>query len=238
MARTRKQWSVLRATIRQMLRETVSAKSEWTDAQLLDYWNMSQDMRSMQLAEQYEGWTVDRVTADLVAGQSLYTWPEGAGRVLRVLLKDTRGTETTYLDLERDEHYGDDFMIATSAAVGKDGLRPTQRLMGELIVIEPPPSAAVTGGLILEMDNAPLDFTGDTSKVDLRFPIQIETLLVYDTVNLALAVEDHMGNSQAQDPRARSRFEMIRSDYESWWAEYIALRSQSRTFGQSFYLGD
>lgn len=237
MARSRRQWSVLKAVIRRKLRETIAAKSYWTDTELLDYWNEGLELRTMQLDLQHEGWCTDVVKTDLVANQREYSWPEGAGKLRKVFLIRTTGSLVERFRLRRDEKIDDEYILsAINARVGASGYIPTYRMVGELIVLEPTPTESVTQGLELEMDNASIYFDEDTDKLDLRFPVQLENLLIYDTCEQALAVEAAQGN--LPNPESLTRMQRWHGKYEQAFSDWTATRSQGPVYGSGFYWGD
>jgi hypothetical protein len=234
MARARRAWSVLRAEVRNLLRETVTAESFWTDAELLVYVNQALDMRVMELAEQHEGWVTDAFTANIVANQVEYTLQEGIGRVKRVVMIVPVGDDTIEVPLRRAEHW-DDAVYKPTVATTDSNVLPTYRLMGNLLMLEPPPTTAVTAGLRCEFELAPDRLTADDSKIAARFPNVMETLLIYDTWDIALGVEDAQGNV---DEQIKGRLSQFHRKYESMFHAYTAERSFGKSFVTPYYLGD
>jgi hypothetical protein len=220
------------AEIRLILHEPVAANSFWTDPELLMYFNMSIDKRVMELADAHEGWVTDGYTADLVAGQNSYTLPEGCGRVKRVLIVRTSGSTVVETPLIRNQKWSE--RAVTTNVSGTDCL-PTYRLMGEMLYLDPPYGKAITGGLKIEAETAPARLTAGASTLPQRFPDIMETVLEYDTCLLALAAE----GSQGELPEGHVHH--IRTEaakVDRLFKEYIEGRTQGRTFGQGFYLGD
>lgn len=234
MARTRRAWSDIRSDIRTLLRETTAADSYWTDAELLLYANLCQDMRASQMIEAHEGWFTDRFETDLVAGQGEYTIPEGTDRVKRVLLKyEDTGLE---LPLARNERWSDSVVNADTSAVGTlGGVTPTYRFVGEVLLLEPQPTVSRTNGLVLEVESLPARLTGDASKFDLKYPSMFETLLTFDVWDMALGVEDAQGNA---DVSVRGRLQGAHARVEAAFTAAVQMRSFGRTFSKPYNLGD
>lgn len=231
MARTRRKWSALLPFIRRILREQDVSFSEWSDADLLDGWNASLDLRSIQLDERREGWNIDAFETDIVAGQHLYTKPEGAERIHKISMLSADGR--ALLPLLRDERIGRTTLIVPSTVPGYDSQVPRWRLRGEFILIEPPFSEDKEDGLVIEADSAPAFFSGSAdARLSLRFPVRMETLLVYDTVAYALGIEDQLGNTSTDDPQRKSRFQLLHAEYENWWMEYIAESSSDPVYSR------
>ena len=236
MPRGRRTWATMRAAIRRRLRETTAGLSYWSDTDLLDYANFSLDMRSMEMDEAHEGWTGDVLRTTLVAGQREYEWPEGTGRVLRVFIVHTVGDEQTRHQLDRDEKHSADIHSRTGIAVGVEGYRPTYRLLGELLILEPAPTETVTNGLEIEITNAPAFFADDNAKLDIRFPVQLEELLILDVTEMALAIEQQQGN--APNEGTRTMLQNLRRQYEAFWQDWIAVRARSTVRGHMMQWGD
>lgn len=236
MPRGRRTWGDLKAAVRRRLRETNAALSYWSDTDLLDYANFSMDMRSMQLDDAHEGWNADVLVTDIVAEQREYTWPEGSGRVLRVFLVHTLDGNTFKMQLDRDEKRAVDIQSHVTSTVGTRGYRPTYRLLGELLLLEPAPTEDVTSGLEIEITNAPLFFEKDDSKLDLRYPVQLEEVLILDITEMALSVEAQMGN--LPDPDSLTRIQRLRREYEAHWSNWIEVRSESTVRGHAMHWGD
>jgi hypothetical protein len=220
------------AELRLILHEDTAADSFWTDAELLAYFNQAMDLRVMEMADAHEGWMTDPYTADLVAGQVNYTLPEGAGRVKRVLIVVTSGSTTREYPLRRNQRWSQ--AATTTNTSGLDCL-PTYRLMGEMLYLDPPYGKAVTGGLKIEVEAAPARLTAGSSTLAQRFPDVAESLLIYDTALIALAVE----GSQGELPDGYvHHIRTVRAEYERKWKEYIESRTMGRSFSPGLYLGD
>jgi hypothetical protein len=234
MARARRAWSTIRDEVRTLLRETTAADSYWSDAELLIYANLCQDIRATQMLEAHEGWFTDRFEDDLVANQGEYTLPEGTDRVKRVLLKwsDT-GLE---VPLIRNERWSDSVTNNAGGSVAVlGGTLPTYRLVGEVLLLEPAPTEARTDGLVAEIESLPARITGDASKFDLKYPSMFETLITFDIWDMALGVEDAQGNV---DTTVRGRLQTLHAKMEHAFSEAIQQRSFGRTFGRPYNLGD
>jgi hypothetical protein len=233
MPRARRQWSLIRADIRNLLRETTAGLSFWTDAELLLYANLCQDLRVIQMMETHEGWFTDRFEANLVAGQAEYTVPEGTDRIKRVLLRFP--DENLEIPLMRHERWSEPVQHTGAMASGTHGSLPTYRMVGELLFLEPRPTVSRTNGLLIELEGLPARLVDDTSKLDLKFPSMIETLLTMDVWDVAMGVEDAQGNI---DPQVAGRLKAFHQKVESAFAEAVALRTHGRVFSMPFNLGD
>lgn len=234
MPRTRRAWSTIRSDIRQILRETDSTTSFWTDAQLLIYANMMIDRRVMQLATLDEGWVVDEYETDLVSGQRDYTLPEGTGRVIRVVLTYTEGGSTIEREVPRREQIGET-VIHGSGSTDVATYYPTYRLQGPLLVLEPWPQFAATGGLRIDLELAPARLSADGDFVDRRFPDVFETLLTLDVAIFALAVEHSQGDSP---DNYLNHLRGLQAEYEAIFLDYAQERTQGIVAGRGFHLND
>lgn len=232
--RTARQWSVLRAEVRQILRETSSTNSFWSDALLLILWNQQYDLRIMELANQHEGWITECYHADIVAGQREYSMPAGLiTRVKRVNRVYPLGGNNVYVvPLTRFERFSEPLFDNPSSGVDST---PTYRFLNELLILEPTPGQSVTGGLRLDVENAPAHFSLDTDTLPAQFPDLMETMLVYDTAQAALAVEGSQGNL----PEAYvDHILRLRQEYAARFFELTSERSFGRVFSSPFHLGD
>jgi hypothetical protein len=224
---------VIRTEIRTLLRETTSASSFWDDATLLYLFNACIDLRVMQLAMLDEGWVTDQVYTSLVSGQREYTLPEGAGRVKQVTLKYTLGSAQIERDLVRDDQWGTD-MAHGIGATSITNYQPTYQLSANLILLEPKPMFALTDALQIDLEAAPARISADADKIDLRFPDVMETLLVYDTVVLALSQENSQSNQPENYVNAMQSFQQ---QYEATFMEYASDRTEGLTFGRPYRQG-
>lgn len=233
MPRARREWSALRAEIRRNLFETAPALSFWTDTLLQDLWNAAMDLRVIQMSNVEEGWVTDAFQTDLVSGQREYALPEGTGRVKRVTQVFRAGQLDEYeIPLTRWERLSEPMQQLGGAS---ETTVFTYRLLGNLVILEPTPQSNVTSGLRIEMDFSPDRFDSDDDKLDLRFPDVLETLLVYDTVVLALAVEGAQGNF---DPSRAETIRVFKGVYENAFLEYITTRSSGRVFNTPNPMGE
>jgi hypothetical protein len=233
MARSRRAWTTLLAEIRSLLRETTATGSFWSDAQLLIYFNACIDLRVMQLAILDEGWVTDQVYTDLVADQREYPLPEGAGRVKKVSLTYTLGSQNYEIELRRDDRWGKNTVHGVGSA-SITGYQPTYQLQANLILLEPKPRFALASALQIDLESAPARLTTGTDKIDLRFPDVLETLLVFDTVLVALASENNAG-STAQDYVVQYR--EFQQRFEAVFLEYATDRTEGLVVGQPFRQG-
>jgi len=234
VSRARRAWSVIRTEIRTLLRETTSASSFWDDTTLLYLFNACIDLRVMQLAMLDEGWVTDQVYTSLVSGQREYTIPEGSGRVKQVTLVWTSGGVQKEVDLSRNDQWGTQITQGVGAT-SIENYRPTFELSANLILLEPKPMFSLDDALQIDLESAPARIAADGDKIDLRFPDVMETLLVYDTVVLALSQE----NSQSNLPENYvSAMQSFQQQYEASFMEYASDRTEGLVFGRPFRQGD
>ena len=235
LPRARRTWSDMRAELRRLLRETTAADSFWTDPDLLDLFNSAIDLRNMQLGDAHEGWSTITADIDLVADQGNYAIPEGTDRIKRILIVKTEGSATFEVPLTRNERWTEPLYQTSGSTVGRIGQIPTYRVKGEFITLEPKPTEAVVRGLKIELEAPSARLVNDGDKLALRFPGVIETLLIYDTWDLALGVEDAQGNI---DPNVRGRLKAFHRQFEASFFEYTSVRSYGRVFSTPYHLGD
>ena len=232
MPRVTRQWVVLRAEIRRLLRDSVAGNYYWTDADLLDLWNQCLDLRCIDLMLADEGWLSESQTFSLVPNQADYTPAAGVSRIKRVVLSLDNGKIN--VALTRDELIGKS--VYNFASIPSTSYFPTVRVFGAALRLSPPPTVTVTNGLIVEYEAAPLRFTLDTDTLPSGLPTDImETVLVYDTAVAALDVEDSQG--PVSDQRSVSLHRM-QSKLDARFNEHIQDRLQSRVFGTPYSLGD
>jgi len=225
VARSARNWSDIRSDIRTLLRETTGSTSFWSDAELLIYANTALDLRAYQLMDAHEGWLSERFTTDIVADQKEYTLPAGHDRVKRILLRFNEGSRSREIPLVRFERWSEP-MYEGSSSTGV-GSVSSYRLVGNLIYLEPPPTRNETNGLVIEMESLPDRLDEDTDTLDVRFPSFMETLLTYDTWDIALGVEDAQGNV---DPQTRGRLQRFHQKLEGMFNDVTAIRSHGRVF--------
>ena len=229
MARQRRQWSQIWPVIRRWLRETDPALSDVDPTDLVEAWNTCLDLRAGEMDSTEQNWGVEAISASIVAGQRIYSRPEGAERIVGVYALSDDGS--TRIPLQRADADGSVVYLAASQTIGTNGCLPRWRPLGEQILIEPPFTYSLAAGLVIEADTAPDHFSGaDGDKLSLRYPVRLETLLILDTVEFLLGVEDQLSNSRATDARAMSRFEIVHSRYAAWWMDYVAKNSRGPVF--------
>jgi hypothetical protein len=234
--RTRRQWTAMLAEIRRILREPTAASSYWADADLLDMFNRSIDIRTLDLQDAHEGWVTTIASQNIVADQVAYTIPEGAGRIKRVVYKpDTGGASTIEIPLVRNERFQDTLVTNTGTGGGNSGSVPTYRILGNQIQLEPPPKKAVTNGLQLECENIMPRIVNGADLLSLYFPDSMETMLIYDTAVEAMVIEASMGNLTAET--YLSSVIRQRDAYESRFLENIQVRSFGPVYGPAYSLG-
>lgn len=230
MARVQRKWSELEAEIFRRLRET-KGSSYWSDGtndQILDFANQAKDMREMEMHNAYEGYGLVSYTADLVQDQALYAMPSGGSRVWRIFRVFSDGSEKPLVRYERITHGLDASFVHTG-----DQYFPTYRMVGNQIKLEPSPGEAIAAGLRIEVEEASARFSGPDSLLPADWPILSETLIVLDTVLLALSHED------SEDPGAIdvTRSLREREGYASRWNQYIETRTRGLVTGERFSLG-
>lgn len=236
--RTRQAWSALRPQIRRLLLETDSTQTFWSDTLLQDIWNHCMTERALELGEAHDGWLTLGFVTNTVAGQREYAIPEGTERIRGVWLRFESGTAVEEYQLTRDDQIGGDYYQPASGTSFRDGgFRPTYRVVENLLSIEPPDPETRTNGLRLEIDALPPLFDDDNDKLSLLFPMSTEQLLIYDSVLMALGVEDSQGNQEDQQ-QAHSHLYRFQRRLEAAWRDLIAVRNQSRVYGAAFMLGD
>jgi hypothetical protein len=234
--RVREDWATIRTGVRLLLRETDAASSYWSDATLLMLFNDALDQRALEMIEEDEGWSVDEFTADLVAGQREYALPEGGDRVRRVwFIYDHGGMRDEY-EIRRDERPFDGMSHGNSGYSVTGGFyRPTFRIQGDLLILEPRPDSSATAALRVEYEGLQGKIVGDAGKIPLRYPVATETLLKYDTAIKARALEN---NADKPDADFITGLTVERSLIEAAWKQFIKKRTTSVIFSRPMDLGD
>ena len=235
MPRARRDLSTMRTEVRTLLRETDATNSYWQDALLDILINEAIDLRHMMLCDMHEGWDTEVFETNVVAQQSKYQLLEGLGRVKRVLWVDNSNQQGERVEpLQRHERWSEGTFNGTGIT-GNQGNLPTYRVVGEFLTLEPEPQVNLTNGLRIEIEVAPSRLTLGTDTLPLRYPVEIETLLIYDAASAALAVELSQGNA---DERYVNHIERLRREYELRFNEFTEVRSFGRTFASPYHLGD
>ena len=236
--RARENWGTMRRRVRQNIGEEDETDPHWTNQFLLDLFNEHLDLRFMQMCHADEGWSVDEYVADLVANQREYTMPVGADRIRQVKLVETSGGTITETPVGRSERWFDGVVHGSQPTTLLNGYyRPTYRMIGELLLLEPRPSVSLVGGLHVDVEAPQPKLTAaDTSVLPQRFPLVMETLLVLDTAVAVFAEEDAQSET---DPRVSvGRLERRRNRYEAEFLEYVESRQASPVFSRPMHLGD
>jgi len=234
--RVRENWSTILAGVRLLLRETDAAKSYWSDATLLMLFNDALDQRTMEMIEEDEGWTVDEFVAGLVANQREYVLPEGGDRVRRVWFIRTEGTRVIEQEIKRDERPFDGIVHGNSGmSVAAGFYRPTFRIQGDLLLLEPRPDASYSGGLRVEFEALQPKLTGGDSKIPARYPVATETLLKYDTAIKAKALENNQDKPDADFVNGLREERVL---IEAAWRQFVKKRTSSVIFSRPLTLGD
>jgi len=232
--RQRRTQGQMAAEVRRMLRETVTAESYWTDQDILDAMNRCIDFRTLEMAEEHEGWFVAQLVTDIVANQREYEMPTNAGRPRRIGLRFTSGSSVTEFDLWRDDRLGADYSTGSGPFYGY-GVRPTVRTVGNLLLLEPPPTMAQAQGLLVETEVAPPRLVDANSTIPDPFPDLFENLLVHDCFDDLVGIEDAQGNVNEQ---ARGRIQIRHQALVKAWRNYTPLRMDARVLGRAFSMGD
>lgn len=222
-----RQWSDIRSDIYEILRETDQADSYWTPALVLILWNQALDKYNMVLADQQEGWVTSSFTTDLVANQSAYALPAGAGRVRRVVRVRTTGGQVYEHTLSREEHWGGSRVVSAPSTFTPDSYRPTYRLLGNELRLSHSPNFSETDGLRIDLTFSPARFTLDTDTLDPQYPDVMETMLIWDTAYSALSLEGAQGN--VSEGYINS-IKVQRDEFFIRFMEYTATRSFGRSF--------
>lgn len=220
-----------------MLRETVAADSEWSDADLLVFANQALDLRSMQLGLTEGGYLTQRVTANLVADQRAYSVPEGTDVVRAVYILQTVGDRSYEVPIYINEQIYSPVSI-TSPGGTNLGWRPTGRLVGAEIYLEPPPPEALTNGLIWHVEALGARLTTGSSTLPSYFPSTAETLLSYDVWEIAMGVEDATDLENEADASGVARLRATHRKLERAWEDSIDRRFDAPVRGVPFYTGD
>jgi hypothetical protein len=220
--------------LRRLLREETASKSFWDDPQLLDMFNASIDERVMQLATVDESWVTDEYYTSIVAGQREYPLPEGVGRVKRVMLLRTQGSRVTEIPLLRNERWSQP-AVHGEPTVPFNQYKPSYRLLGNLLLLEPWPTVSETNGLRIDLESAPARLASAGDKLALRFPDIMETVLIYDTAVVALAQQNSQGAVGTAD---LPTLEKKQASLSARFAEYVTDRTEGRVAGPGLYLGD
>jgi hypothetical protein len=87
---------------------------------------------------------------------------------------------------------------------------------------------------MIDAEDAPARLAADGDMIDLSFPDIMETLLVYDTVVLALAMEHSMGNLPEDYTNQIKEF---RDAFEAIFLDYCSDRTEGFVRGRPFRLG-
>lgn len=222
----------IEADIRRLLREDTT--DFWSQADLLQLFNENMDLRVLDLAAADEGWNVGTFKTSVVADQREYSLPEGAGRLKRLLWSVDDASSSTgsrETPMERNER------VWSSSGASTDLTRsgvPTFMLEDNLIILEPTPSTARTNGLWIQCEYTPARL-GASDKLDLRFPGEMETMLILDTAVAAMTIE---GAASGEGP-AGLQFAIARqSRYEAGFLQFIQDRSSSPVYTVPYTLGD
>lgn len=225
----------MRTEIRTLLRETDPNSSYWNDTLLNTLLNEAIDYRHMMLCDMHEGWDTEIYETPIVFNQGKYQLPEGLGRVRRILFKFDQGSGNQFeVPLMRSERWSEP-VFNGNTPVTNQGEIPTYRLVGSFLTLEPSPKITGDVKLIIETDINPPRLVSDNDSFPLRWPNEIETLIIYDVAVNALAIEQSQGNA---DPSYVNHLQRMRAEYEARFNEFTEVRSFGRVFASPFYLGD
>lgn len=207
-----------RTRIRRYLRELNPETSFWTDSFLNQLFNAQYRRRCTQLIMAFEGWFVLVAIRDIESGKSTYGFPDGLQRLQKTEMVRSDGRT---VPIERHERH-DEANVSNSTVGGGDQYSPTYRMLGNGIVLEPDPIAAVTGGLRIEYAGLPVMLSADTDKLNPSFPEILDELVVLDTTVAALQAE----GVHEQGPMAA--IFRLREEWEWDWERFIDQRTISR----------
>ena len=229
MARSRRAWSSLRDDVRRLLDDD-GTPQEFTDADLLAFFNECKDHREMALFIQSEGYGVFRYSDSIVAGQQEYALPEETAAVRTIFIKNSGGELKRAIHQDRQftgTYLGDDTQAGSNYF--------TYSLKDNHVFLYPCPSESITNGLQYELEAASDRIANDSDKLPDSWPPFAETLLVLDTAIAALEMqataEGDLGESQITFLIRR------RGRYEELWENYTASRTTSYVFSPGWNQG-
>ena len=152
----------------------------------------------------------------------------------RVVWVTDQGGQRLETPLMRHERWSESVFNGTGTT-GNRGNLPTYRIVGSFLTLEPAPQNIAGISLRIEAEVAPARLVNGTDVLPVRYPVEIETLLIYDTACAALAVEMSQGNT---DERYVNHLEFKRREYEDRFNEFTEVRSFGRVFSSPYHLGD
>lgn len=234
MPRAKKTWTQLLADIRLILGETTAAGSAWTDALLQLLWNHAMDLRFGQMADVQEDWLTAPITLNLVANQAAYALPAGSNSVKRVVRVYTEGGKTYRIPVPRFEPWMDS-EVSSGDANTAASYRPTYRMRGGNLVLDPAPGFALTGGLEVETEPFPDHFSGGSDTLPDSYPDILQSLLIWDTACSAITVEGSLGEDS--DGGFVNHLLARRAELEQQFVKIIEKRQQTPTRTRAYSLG-
>lgn len=235
MARARRDWDAIRPEIYALLRED-EATAYWTAPLILQLFNQCLDLRTMQLGQQHEGWITETKSINIVANTAEYAIGEDSDRLKRALIVTSAGSGTYEAPLVRDEKWSKGVFNA-SGSVGDGSHAYTARLKEDKLILEPTPTENLTNGLKLEYESLPDRISAGDDMLPLRYPLALETLLIYDTACAALEVEDAVDNISLTKGEINGLYR-FRDHYAAIFFDFTAERFFGRVFSEPFNLGD
>lgn len=229
--RARRTFFDMRAEARAYLRDQSATSPYYSDEVLRQLFNVAMNKWVMLLSDMNEGWLTEEVVITPVANQRNYTLPEAAGqqfgRVARVLLRWNHGqSNMRERELMRDELIGGG--VAHGGTFGA-GL-PTYRLRGNELILEPAPTTVPANfKIVLETELSVDTPFGDADTLDVRLPVELEDVLVLETVVSAMAIEDAQGSEDAQyQNHLRGLYQQVAAAFIQWAERRSSGRVQSR----------
>lgn len=227
MARARRTWGVLSDIIDRQLKEKVDANEFWSPALILDVWNEGIDLRTMDLQDAHEGFSVQLLKATTVEGDRAMTVPDGAEGFRRILYYDADGEQEW--PLIRAEQFSEPTSLRDRAGVRT---LPSYSLKDNHVFFDPP-FANSTDEIRFEIENATTLFVDDNSAIPASWPLTTESMLILDCLTALFDTEAAQSDG-VQMPRA---FRDRHRRYEKRWMQRIETRSRGRVFGTPNRMG-
>ena len=106
-------------------------------------------------------------------------------------------------------------------------------MINDAIKLEPPSTSGVEGGLRIEMVEITDRLNDDADQLPISWPFFSETLLVLETTELALVVEDMEDEGSPALTRHRQMLREFRARYD----DYIEPRTRGVVQGERHSLG-
>lgn len=195
--------------IRRYIGEETAAKSFWSDDLIKQTFNAHYRKRCSELIMAFEGYFTVVATRDTVAEQSRYAWPSNFERLLKLEIVRSDGRT---IPLERKERH---YFPNNAPSNSGDSYMPSYRSIGSGFVLEPAPTAAMSGQIRMEYVSTPVELTADGDQLHSDFPSMLDELLVLDT---SIALFDQ---EQAQEEGRMRSLIRQRAEWEITWERFI-----------------